>query len=80
MLRLARQAVRRVEEGVRIEFPVSRQDIAEITGTTLYTVSRTLSGWEKKGLVALGRERVVIRELHALVSIAKDLGGRSHEP
>jgi CRP-like cAMP-binding protein len=47
VLRLTRQAGRRVEQGVRTEFPISRQDIAEITGTTLCTVSRTLSGWEK---------------------------------
>lgn len=73
ILRLARQAGRRVEEGVLIEFPLSRQDVAEITGTTLYTVSRTLSGWEKQGLVTLGRERVVIRAPHGLVRIAEDL-------
>ena len=38
---------------------LSRQDLAEMTGTTLYTVSRLLSAWEGEGLVAGGRERAV---------------------
>jgi len=72
VLRLARRAGRRVPEGVRVEFPSSRQDIAEITATTLYTVSRTLSGWENRGLVTLGRQEVVIRDPHGLVALAED--------
>jgi CRP/FNR family transcriptional regulator, nitrogen oxide reductase regulator len=49
LLRLAEQAGRRVEGGVEIDFPLSRQDVAQMTGTTLFTVSRTLSGWEEAG-------------------------------
>ena len=33
-----------------IDFPLSRQDLAEMTATTLHTVSRTLSAWEAFGL------------------------------
>ncbi|NJP05337.1 MAG: winged helix-turn-helix domain-containing protein [Chloroflexaceae bacterium] len=44
-----------------------------MTGTTLYTVSRTLSHWEKQGLVETGRERVLIRSLAALKAIAEDM-------
>lgn len=73
LLRLARQAGRRVEGGVEIDFPLSRQDIAEMTGTTLHTVSRILSGWEAQGIVEGGRQQVTIRRPHALVGIAEDL-------
>lgn len=73
LLRLVRQAGRRVETGVEIDFPLSRQDLAEMTGTTLHTVSRTLSAWEAQGLVESGRQHVVIRAPHALVTIAEDL-------
>ncbi len=73
LLRLARQAGRKVEDGVLIDHPVSRQDLAEMTGTTLYTVSRTLSQWEQAGIVESGRERVLIRQPHRLVVIAEDL-------
>jgi CRP/FNR family transcriptional regulator, nitrogen oxide reductase regulator len=73
LLRLAEHAGRRVEGGVEIDFPLSRQDLAQMTGTTLFTVSRTLSGWEADGLIATGRRRVVVRQPHRLVRIAEDL-------
>ncbi len=73
LLRLARQTGRKVEGGVLIDLPLSRQDLAEMTGTTLYTVSRILSRWEQQGLVEAGRERVLIRHPHGLVVIAEDL-------
>lgn len=73
LLRLVSQAGKKVEGGVLIEFPLSRQDLAELTGTTLHTVSRILSGWEKKGIIESGRKRIVIRQPHGLVSIAEDL-------
>ncbi len=61
VIRLARQAGRKTDAGILIDLPLSRQDLAEMTGTTLYTVSRILSGWEAAGLVEVGRERVVIK-------------------
>ncbi|RME45661.1 MAG: Crp/Fnr family transcriptional regulator [Chloroflexi bacterium] len=73
LLRLAHQTGRKVEAGVLIDFPLSREDLAEMTGTTLYTVSRILSGWEKQGLIETGRQRVLIRVPHSLVAIAEDL-------
>jgi len=77
LTRLAAQAGRRDREGVVIDFPLSRQDLAEYAGTTLATVSRTLSRWEGDGIVALGRQRVVVRHPHRLVAIADDLGDAS---
>lgn len=56
-----------------IDFPLSRQDVAEMTGATLHTVSRILSAWEQQGLIASGRQRITIRRPHGLVSIAEDL-------
>ena len=73
LLRLVRQAGRKVEHGVLIDLPLSRQDLAEMTGTTLFTVSRILSDWEAQGFVESARERVTITRPHALVSIAEDL-------
>src|SRR2546425_7450117 len=73
LLRLVRDAGRRVDTGVEIDFPVSRQDIAEMTGTTLYTVSRLLSAWEQRDIVRSGRQRIVLTKPHALVAIAEDI-------
>jgi CRP/FNR family transcriptional regulator, nitrogen oxide reductase regulator len=71
LLRLAKQAGRRVEEGVQIDFPISRQDVAEMTGTTLHTVSRIISAWEDQGWVEGGRQKIVIREAHKLFVLAE---------
>ncbi len=49
LLRIMKQSGRKIEEGILIDFRLSRQDLVDYTGTTLYTVSRTLSSWEKKG-------------------------------
>lgn len=73
LLRLARASGRKIEGGVLIDLPLSRQDVAEMTGTTLYTVSRILSGWQEQGIVEAGREKVLIRYPHGLVTIAEDL-------
>ena len=73
LLRLVRQAGRRVEGGVLIDIPLSRQDLAEMTGTTLYTASRVLSDWEGQGILEGGREKVLVKRPHALVAIAEDL-------
>ncbi len=46
-----------------------------MTGTTLHTVSRTLSAWEERGLVMGGRRRIVIRDPHKLFGVAERRGG-----
>ncbi len=71
LLRLLRQTGRKVEEGIEIDFPISRQDIAEMTGTTLFTVSRVLSDWESKGLVKSGRQKIIALQPHRLLVIAE---------
>lgn len=71
LLRLTAQGGKKT--GAGIELALSRQDLAEMTGTTLYTVSRSLSQWERMGVLALGRERVTILQPHGLVRIAEDL-------
>ena len=80
LLRLAKQSGRKVEHGVEIDFPISRQDIAQMTGTTLHTVSRTLSGWESRGLIESGRQRIVLREPHKLFVLAEQTPGDSGSP
>src|SRR5512141_2330084 len=71
LLRLAAQMGVKMDGGIELSF--TRQDLAEMSGTTLYTVSRILSDWERQGLVEAGRERVMIRNPHGVVSIAEEL-------
>ena len=71
LLKLIKQSGKKTDEGLMIDFPLSRQDVAEMTGTTLHTVSRLLSAWEDQGLVKSGRQRVVVVEPHRLLVIAE---------
>lgn len=71
VLRLIRQAGRKTEAGIQIDFPVTRQDIAEMTGTTLHTVSRVMAAWEAKGLITSSRKRVVVVDAHRLYTLAE---------
>ncbi len=71
LLRLVHQAGVKVEDGILIDFPVTRQDIAEMTGTTLHTVSRVMSAWETKGLVSSGRKKVTVLDPHRLFELAE---------
>jgi len=73
LLRLAGQTGQRPEKGAGIDLTFSRQDLAEMTGTTLYTVSRLLSGWDRKGILKTGREKIRIIRPHVLVRIADGL-------
>jgi CRP-like cAMP-binding protein len=66
-----KQSGRKTDEGILIDFRLSRQDLADYTGTTLYTVSRTLSSWAKKGWVRSGRDRILITDPHALVTLVE---------
>ena len=76
LLRLASQTGKKTEAGIQIDFPISRQDIAEMTGTTLHTVSRLLTAWEAKGLVESGRQRVTVVAPHRLMLLAEGKTGK----
>lgn len=71
VLRLASQAGRKTAEGIEIVMPVTRQDLSEMTGSTLHTISRLLSNWEKKGWVKSGRRRIIVKEAHQLVLLSE---------
>jgi CRP/FNR family transcriptional regulator, nitrogen oxide reductase regulator len=57
-------------DGIDFPFPLSRQDLADLAGTTLHTVSRTLGSWEEQGHIRRGRRRVVVTAVSALTQLA----------
>jgi CRP-like cAMP-binding protein len=71
--RLAAQIGKKVPDGILLEAPLSRQDLAEMCGTTLFTMSRTLKAWERKGWLRAGRTKIIILQPHALTTLAEDL-------
>ena len=72
LLRLVERSGRPVEDGVLLDLPLSREDVAQLTGTTIYTVSRIISRWEAAGLLRAGRQQLIVRVPGALAAIAED--------
>jgi CRP-like cAMP-binding protein len=73
LIRLAGQSGVKSRKEAGIELTFSRQDVAEMTGTTVYTISRLISDWERKGYIETGRERITLLKPHELVRIADGL-------
>ncbi len=71
ILRLTQQAGRRATEGILLDIRLSRQDLAQMTGTTLYTVSRLLNQWQRQKIITLEKRKILIRKPHDLVCIAE---------
>jgi CRP-like cAMP-binding protein len=72
LLRLVRQAGRKTKKGIEIDFSISRQDIAEMTGTRLHSVSRILSAWEGQGVVEGGRQKIIVSDPCKLAEIGDE--------
>ncbi len=74
--RVARQLVRLLEQigqpvNGEVELSLSREELAQMTGTTLFTVSRLLCGWEARGMVRPRRESVTICDVALLRAISE---------
>jgi CRP-like cAMP-binding protein len=50
-LKLAERMGKETPEGVQIPMKLSRQELADLTGTTIETCIRTMSRWGKEGIV-----------------------------
>lgn len=77
LLTLAQGAGTRVGDGILLDLPLSREDVAQLTGTTVFTISRIVSRWEAAGILRAGRQRLVIRQPNALAAIATIPSGRA---
>jgi CRP-like cAMP-binding protein len=69
LLKLADKAGEKTPEGVIINMKLTKQDIAEMVGTTVETSIRTMSKLTKAGLVITKAGKIVIRDLEKLRSL-----------
>jgi CRP-like cAMP-binding protein len=71
--RLARMLVRLAsgDGTLAIRIDLSREEMAQMTGTTLFTVSRLLCDWEERGIIETQRKAVVIRDTRSLITLAE---------
>jgi CRP/FNR family transcriptional regulator, nitrogen oxide reductase regulator len=68
LVRLANQVGNR--SNGHIEIKVSQRDLAQLTGMTLFTVSRVLGQWEEMGVVRTQRQALLVLDLSALESLS----------
>lgn len=72
LLELGRKLGRTQDDFLLIDTPISRDDLAEMTGSTPETVSRVMSQLQKDGVIESGRQWVAINDLAALESRASE--------
>lgn len=60
LIRLSKHVGKHVHEGVEVS--LSREELAQMTGTTLFTISRILSQWSRENFVSSRRESVLLRD------------------
>jgi len=55
----------------QVELAIFQQDLAQLTGTTLFTVNRLLHEWEAQGIVKQKRQAVQVLDLPALIKASE---------
>lgn len=70
LLRMVQQSGETCAEGITIGFPITRQNVADMTGSTLHTVSRLLSAWEREGILLSARRKITLCQPEKLVRIS----------
>ena len=69
LIKLSEKSGEKVSEGIAINMKLTKQDIAEMVGTTVETSIRTMSKLTKAGLVVAKSGRIVIRDIEKLKSL-----------
>lgn len=66
LLKLADQLGERIDNHIRIELPITNQEIANTIGTTRETVNRLLNQMKREKIIDSNRSEIIIRDLDAL--------------
>ena len=69
---LAERAGQKRDSGVWIPMHLSRQEIADLVGTTIETAIRIMSRWQKEGLVETEKDGFLILRPDALRALAPE--------
>lgn len=71
LIRLAAHGGVPTPTGIDIAHPLTRNELAGLVGTTLFTVSRLLSRWESDGVIASARRHISVRSPDRLAALAE---------
>jgi CRP/FNR family transcriptional regulator, nitrogen oxide reductase regulator len=74
LLRLAEREGTRTREGLTLPFHLTRQSLADMTGTTVETAIRIVSRWIKDELLSDEGGRLILRDLDSLKALAEGEG------
>jgi CRP/FNR family cyclic AMP-dependent transcriptional regulator len=74
IVRLCENHGTHTEDGISINIRLTRQDIADIVGSTVETTIRTMSRFQKKGLISTVSGRLLVRDFEAFVNMMKSGG------
>ena len=66
LLELAKKIGKREGNKIVIKAPITRQDLAEMTGTTVETAIRIMSKWKKEGYINTERNKIEILDINFL--------------
>ena len=69
LIKLSEKAGEKVHDGLAINMKVTRQDLAEMVGTTVETSIRTMSKLSKAGLIVVKSGKIIIRDIERLKSL-----------
>lgn len=69
-LKLAEQIGRQERGGIYVAMPLARQELADLTGTTIETAIRIMSRWQKEDVVRTEKDGFVILDRPALEGVA----------
>lgn len=66
LLSLAQEYGVQTPEGLKIDLPLSQQELANLTGTSRETVARILGQWKRDGLLDVRQQHLIIYQIKEL--------------
>jgi CRP-like cAMP-binding protein len=70
LIELAERHGTRQGDAVSLPVPLTRQDLAALTGTTIYSASRIVADWVDAGILESHRARINVKSLERLIELA----------
>lgn len=77
LARLLLSLLERENEGRPFSVDFSQEELAQMTGTTLFTVSRVLCVWASRGIIQPERKVILVENLPGLVALAHETEAES---
>jgi len=66
LIKLAEEYGKDAKEGIELDLSLTREEFANLIGTSRETITRILSDFKDDGLVKVGRKKIVILDLESL--------------